>query len=194
MKYIFSLILLGGLSGASAPAKAEIPTVAHVDLQKYLGKWYEVASIPQSFQKQCVGNSTAEYSWAENDLIRVLNSCDTAKGTRSVAEGRARVEDPASNAKLKVTFVKLIDWVFALGGKYWILDLASDYSYALVGEPRLKYAWILSRTPQVGLDFYRTAEQKLRSLGYDTCTVLTSVQTGGTGERRPLCQVVKETP
>lgn len=175
----------------SSLAYAEVTTVPKVDLKLYLGKWFEVASIPQSFQRQCVSNTSAEYSEAEPGLIKVLNSCDTEDGSRSVAEGRAKVVDEQSNAKLKVTFVKFIDWIFAFGGAYWIIDLAPDYSYALVGDPSAKYAWILSRSPQLTPEVYRKAEAKFRSQGYDTCQILTSVQSGGNGSRTPLCQIVK---
>lgn len=171
-------------------AKAEVSTVSQVDLNKYIGKWYEVASIPQSFQKQCIANTSAEYSFAEKGRIKVYNSCDTATGKRSASEGRAEVTDTRSNSKLKVTFVKFIDWIFAFGGNYWILDLAPDYSYALVGDPTTKYAWILSRTPSLPLAVYIKAEAKFRSEGYDTCQILTSVQTGGYNSRIPLCRVV----
>ncbi|MGE9745994.1 lipocalin family protein [Bdellovibrio bacteriovorus] len=184
---ILSVFVLGFVStGWAAPA-----TVPFVDLNKYLGKWHEVASIPMVFQKQCVGNTTAEYSVAEEGMIQVLNSCDTKSGDRSVAEGRAKVVDSDSNAKLKVTFVKIIDWVFGFGGDYWILDLAPDYSYAVVGDPTLQYAWILSRQPSLGREAFLAAEQKLKTLGYDTCSILTSVQDGGLSQRTPLCEFVK---
>lgn len=180
-------LFAGNLSQATVGKEPE--TVASVDLQKYIGKWYEVASIPQSFQKQCVANTTAEYAVVEEGLISVVNSCDTKSGERSVAEGRAKVEDTVSNSKLKVTFVKIFNWVFAFGGKYWILDVDANYSYALVGDPTRDYAWILSRTPKVSGEQLSQFEKKLSEEGYDTCKILTSVQTGGLTERKPLCQL-----
>ena len=185
------LACLFSLNSEAKGGSSEVPTVPHVDLQKYLGKWYEVASIPQWFQKQCVANTTAEYSAADDNLIKVINSCDTESGERDSAEGRARVEDTSSNSKLKVTFVKIIDWVFLFGGNYWIVDLKPDYSYALIGDPSREYAWILSRTPNLPLSEMLKAEQKFRSLGYDTCAILTSVQNGGAKKRVPLCKLTK---
>ncbi|CAN5411659.1 lipocalin family protein [soil metagenome] len=176
-------------SWSQASAGKEPQTVGSVDLQKYSGKWYEVASIPQSFQKQCVSNTTAEYASTENGLISVVNSCDTKTGERSIAEGRAKVEDTVSNSKLKVTFVKIFNWVFAFGGKYWILDVDANYSYALVGDPTRGYAWILSRTPNISGEQLSQFEKKFSEQGYDTCKILTSVQTGGFTERKPLCQL-----
>lgn len=193
MKKVFSafvcLMIVGSIALAKKP---EVPTAPHVDLEKYLGKWYEVASIPQSFQRKCVGNTSAEYSTAEDNLIKVLNSCDTESGDRKIAEGRAKVTDQDHNSKLKVTFVKLIKWIFALGGNYWILDVAPNYSHALIGDPSLKYAWILSRTPSLDKSVFIEAEAKYRSLGYDTCKILTSIQSQGLSAREPLCDFVKK--
>lgn len=188
MKSFLTVLFIAGISLA---ARSEIPTAHYVDLNRYIGKWYEVASIPQSFQKQCVANTTADYSFADKGLIKVLNSCDTKNGKRDVAEGRAKVVEPATNSKLKVTFVKFITWVFAFGGDYWILDIAPDYSYSLVGDPSLQYAWILSRTPSLSKEKFIELESKFKALGYDTCSILTSVQTAGLNQRIPLCDYVK---
>ncbi len=178
-------------SAIAAVASAGVVTAPHVNLNRYVGKWYEVASIPQTFQRQCVGNTTAEYSYTKNGRIKVVNSCDTAKGDRSVAVGRAEITDRTSNSKLKVTFVKIFgNWIFAFGGDYWILDVAPDYSFALVGDPTANYAWLLSRTPQISLATYAYAEAKFRSEGYGTCKILTSVQRGGFSSRIPLCKLV----
>ena len=180
------------VSTADARSKTDdVETVPSVDLQRYLGQWYEIASIPQSFQKQCVGQVTAEYSQAEDSLIKVVNSCEEQSGERSVSEGRAKVEDIATNAKLKVTFVKIIDWIFKFGGDYWIIDLAPDYHYAVVGHPTRDYGWVLSRTPSLPQSELVTIEAGLRRQGYDSCRLLTTVQTGGFTERKPLCDIVK---
>lgn len=189
---MFKIILYAlTLFNAAAFAKSP-PTVGHVDLNRYIGKWYEVASIPQSFQKQCVKNVTAEYSFTEKNRIKVINSCDQSDGSRDQAVGRAKVVDSETNAKLRVTFVKIFNkWIFPLGGNYWILDLADDYSYSLVGDPTLEYAWILTRAPQVSKEVFINAESKFKLLGYDTCKILTSVQTAGVQQRIPLCQFVQ---
>jgi len=151
-----------------------------------------VASIPQSFQKQCIANTTAEYSFAEKGRIKVLNSCDTQEGKRSIVEGRAKIVDQTSNAKLKVTFVKRIKWVFPFGGKYWILEIGPIYSYAVVGDPTREYAWILSRTPSLNQQTLSGIESRLRQQGYDTSKILTSIQAKGFQKRIPLSDVVKQ--
>lgn len=184
---LLSVCVLAMAQGPLSPVK----TVEQVDLNKYIGKWYEVASIPQWFQKDCIANTTAEYSFAEDNYLVVDNSCEQENGERKRAEGRAKVVDKDTNAKLKVTFVKLFKWIFAFGGKYWILDLAPDYSYAVVGDPTREYAWILSRTPTLPQDKLIAAELALKAQGYDTCKVLTSLQDGGFTEKTPLCEVVE---
>ena len=125
------------------PDPPPLQTVAHVDLNRYLGLWYEIGRYPNSFQKGCLG-STALYTARPNGEIDVLNSCrDEQDGSLREAKGRAWVVDKASNARLKVSFF----WPFR--GDYWIIDLGQEYEYAVVGTPNRKYLWILSRTPEM---------------------------------------------
>ncbi len=171
-------------------SRPPVETVDSVDLNQYLGKWYEIAAIPQSFEKKCVGNTTAEYATAEDGLISIVNSCDTASGKRSVANGRAKIVDKDSNAKLKVTFVHFLGWQFLFGGDYWIMGLGENYSYAVIGAPGRKYAWILSRTPGMTEEQISQASQVLVSQGFDTCKLLSTIQSNGLQERSPFCQLV----
>lgn len=182
--------LVGMMLWWQTPLAAEtLPTVPSVDLQRYLGKWYEIASIPQFFQKQCVGDVTAEYAM-EGDNIAVTNSCRTANGERSVAHGQARVVDKLSRSKLEVTFVNLFGWRYMFGGAYWIIDLAPDYHYAVIGHPDRTYAWILAATPSLPQQELVGIAARMQANGYDTCALLTTVQSGGGASRVPLCQAV----
>jgi apolipoprotein D and lipocalin family protein len=185
------MIIVSTLMGLNALAQEVTPvrTVESVDLNQYVGKWYEVASIPQSFQSKCVRNTTAEYEFTSSGLIKVINSCETKSGELRSGEARARVVDKVTNAKLKVTFVKIFNWIFSLGGNYWIIDLAPDYSYAVVGDPSRNYAWILSRTPYLNEIDLSESLKRLKKNGYDTCKILTSIQDGGFKKRTPLCQL-----
>lgn len=189
MPILFSM-MLSQILGQPTHAK-EVTTVPQVELEKYLGKWHEIASIPQFFQRKCVSNVTAEYSLDEPNTIKVINSCDQEDGKRKVAEGRARIEDDKSNAKLKVTFVKLIRWIYAFGGDYWVIDLASDYRYAVVGHPSREYAWILSRTPNMSEEDLIVVSNNLLNQGYDLCKIFTSKQDGGLNIKAPLCEYMK---
>ncbi len=185
VKWLWSIMF-----ASCAATAAPLPTVEQVDLKRYLGKWYEIASIPQFFQRQCVSDAMAEYAMDGAD-IAVTNSCMTESGERSVAQGRARVVDEISRAKLEVTFVKLFGWLYFLGGDYWVIDLAPDYRYAVVGHPDRTYAWILARQTALSKTDLIAIESRLRENGYDTCALLTTVQTGGLQIRQPLCEVVK---
>jgi apolipoprotein D and lipocalin family protein len=187
--FIFGIFLMIAASASAANAQTDVRTVEKVDLKQYVGKWFEIASIPQSFQKKCVANVTADYSVNTDGYINVINSCLTAKGEAKVAKGAAKIIDTNSNAKLKVTFVKLVKWVFAFGGDYWVIDLANDYRYAVVGHPTREYGWILSRTPNIAVEDLKTISENLKLNGYDTCQFITTVQKNGLfSEKKPLCQ------
>ena len=154
-----------------APAFAELPKpVEKVDLQRYLGDWYEIASYPQWFQKGCTA-SKANYSLQDDGTLRVLNSCklgDPNEGEDKEATGIAWVVDSKSNAKLKVQFF-LSSWfqVNFLSGDYWIIMLDQDYQYAVVSNPTKEYLWILSRKPKMQSDHLETILKNLAAQGYD---------------------------
>jgi apolipoprotein D and lipocalin family protein len=147
---------------------AALQTVPYVDLQRYLGKWYDIASFPQRFQKGCTC-TTATYSLNEDGSIKVENRC-MVDGKEKVRTAKARVKDKKSNAKLSVQFF----WPFK--GKYWIIDLAEDYSYAVVGHPGRDYLWILSRTPVLEKVVYEGILQRLVQQGYDISRLKKTVQ------------------
>lgn len=146
-------------------ANDTVNTVPHVDLDRYLGRWYEVARLPNRFQKQCVADVTADYQRLEEGKIQVINRCLTGNGEIDEAEGVARVVDKATNAKLEVSFVSLFGWQL-FWGDYWIIGLAEDYSYAVIGTPGRKYGWVLSRTPQLSEEQWVEAAQLLTESGY----------------------------
>ncbi len=137
-----------------------LETVPSVDLKKYAGKWYEIASFPQIFQKGCQC-TTAEYSLDPQGFVVVENRCNR-NGKESYIKGKATVDPNSGNAKLKVQFF----WPFK--GKYWIIELASDYSYAVVGHPNRKYLWILSRLPKMDETLYHDIVERAKRRGFDT--------------------------
>jgi apolipoprotein D and lipocalin family protein len=151
---------------------APLDVVNKVDLDRYLGKWYEISSFPQSFQKGC-NCSTAEYFKTDDDYIKVVNKCrkDSPTGELKTANGKAFVKDTATNAKLSVQFF----WPFR--GAYWIIELANDYSYAVVGHPNREYLWILSRTPRMDSKIYSMLLEKISNKGFDTNKLVITNQT-----------------
>ncbi len=148
-----------------------LQTVPRVDLAKYMGKWYEIASFPQRFQKGCVA-SAATYSLREDGKVTVLNECrdKTLDGKLRTAKGKAWVVDKRTNAKLKVSFF----WPFS--GDYWIIDLGPDYEYAVVGHPKRNYLWILSRKPHMEPKTYEGILQRLKAQHYDLSPLQKTLQ------------------
>ncbi len=188
MKKIFGLFVAVMTLQLQANA-GNFQTVDQVDLQKYIGRWYEIASIPQRFQKQCIGDTTAEYSVNGDGTIRVINSCATKSGERSVGKGQAKVVNKDTNAELKVTFVNLLGhWIYTFGGGYYIVGLGQNYEYAIVGHPTFEYAWILSRTPQLDQVTLNDIENQLKNLGYDSCALKITPQIGGFSEVKDFCK------
>lgn len=130
-----------------APDTAVTP-VAAVDLERYLGLWYEVAKIPNRFQDDCARGTTAEYTRREDGRIDVRNRCVTADGKVNEAGGVAEVVEGSGNARLRVSFVSFLGWR-PFWGDYWIVGLDPEYRWAAVGTPSRKYGWILARSPEV---------------------------------------------
>jgi len=174
----FNLVLVGAIimavSPLSATADRKLPpleTVSHVDLDRYMGQWYEIASFPQWFQKGCVATS-ATYAFRKDGAVDVLNQCrkETLDGKPKDAKGKAWVVDPKTNAKLKVRFF----WPFS--GDYWIIDLGENYEYAVVGHPKRTYLWILSRTPQMDPAVFDGILERLKKQHYDLTPLRKTLQ------------------
>lgn len=168
------LLALGGCAGRSAAEAPPLRTVERVELERYLGTWYEIAAYPQRFQKDCTA-TTATYSPGPDGEIRVLNRCrkKTLDGRLDEAVGRARVVDANTGAKLEVSFFGPF-W-----GDYWIIDLGQDYEYAVVGHPSREYLWILSRTPTLAAPTYDAIIERLVAQGYDPAKLVRTLQPPG---------------
>ena len=163
-KFIIGIIIL--FSVFIFPQSIPPKTVENVDLKKYAGLWYEIARIPNSFQKQCVKGTTAEYTLKESGEISVVNSCIDKDGEVDNADGIARIVDKNSNAKLEVSFVSFLGWR-PFWGDYWIIGLDENYNWAVVGTPNRKYGWILSRTPALPDETMKIIFSVLRKNGYN---------------------------
>lgn len=163
MKFLLMLIVLSSLIIAQ---KNPPITVKYVDLKKYVGLWYEVAKIPNSFQDQCIKNTTAKYTLTEDGEIRVTNSCIDEDGEVDDASGIVRVVDKKSNAKLEVSFVSFLGWR-PFWGDYWIIGLDENYQWAIVGTPNRKYGWVLSRTPNLDNTTMDNIFGIIKDQGYD---------------------------
>lgn len=147
--------------GARARRVPQLRTVDFVDLERYAGRWFEIARYPTPFQRKCAKNTTAEYALGKRRTVSVENRCTRSDGGTECIRGTARIVDASTNAKLKVKFSP-----FMPPGDYWIVDLDAAYRWAVVGEPKRRFLWILSRTP--GLDEYVYAGicERLRAQNY----------------------------
>lgn len=142
--------------------------VKQLDIQKYLGSWYEIARYDHSFERGLVGVK-ANYSMRSDGKIKVINSGfkNTLKGEYTEATGKAKIPDPRSNpGKLKVSFF----WIFY--GDYFVLELDKNYQWVIVGSSSDKYLWILSRTPQIKDSLYSNLLQKIEKRGYDISALI----------------------
>jgi apolipoprotein D and lipocalin family protein len=159
------LILLGSAFGSGKTMEV----VVELDLKRYMGLWYEIARYPNVFQKSCAGEVTAQYTLRADGNVTVLNSCTEKNGERKRAEGVARKQKEAGpNSKLEVRFApSFLSFLPFVWGDYWVIDLAEDYSYAVVGHPGRKYLWVLSRTPTLDEDTYEGIVARIAEQGYD---------------------------
>lgn len=148
-----------------------LQTVPFVDIEKYTGLWYEIATFPQRFEKNCFC-STAHYTATDKGYIIVENQCNKGSidGPKKGIKGKAFVEENSGNAKLKVQFF----WPFK--AKYWIIDLGEQYEYAVVSHPNRKYLWILSRTPNMEDRLLNEIKARLIAIGFDLSKLKRTVQ------------------
>ena len=146
----------------------KVPTVvASVDLNRYKGTWYEIARLPNFFERK-LKCATATYILRQDGKITVLNAGNYIDDPqkRTSTTGVAWVPDKNSPAKLKVQFF----WPFS--GDYWIMYLDADYKYVLVGDPALKYLWIMAREKSMDETTYRMLLQKAVDNGYNVETII----------------------
>jgi len=150
-----------------------------VDLSRYAGTWYEIARLPNKYQNDCMSDVSATYSLLGDGSVKVVNRCLKEHGEVSEAEGRAR---PASshgpNTKLEVRFAPaILSFLPLVWGDYWIIDLASDYSYAVVGEPDRKYLWVLARSKEMDEATLNEILAAAKNQGYDLTTMIRTKHT-----------------
>jgi apolipoprotein D and lipocalin family protein len=160
MKMRFLLCSVALVAALARAEPAPVETVGTIDLGRYAGKWYEIASFPMFFQRQCIGDTTAEYTLRPDGEIAVRNRCRTGSGFDE-ANGTAWAEAGTVNSRLKVSFF----WPFR--SDYWVVGLDPDYLWAVVGNPNRKYLWVLSRTPQLPKEQLDRALQAAARQGYD---------------------------
>lgn len=187
-----ALAISAGFGAAATPASASFTPVPSVDVQRYLGEWRQVASLPQWFEALCISDTVASYSLNDDQTVRVSNRCVGPFGANVVTRGRARVLDPVTNAQLQVTFVPGLGGGWSYAGSepnYVIIGLGAAYDWAVVGDPQRTSAFILSRTPALSAAQLETVRGVLSANGFDPCKLRTTRQRGGIQKVVSLCAV-----
>lgn len=172
-----------GLQAQTAPTpastQAPLPTIAALDVPRYMGRWYEIAKFPNWFQRKCVADTSANYQLLADGSVEVLNQCRQKNGEMQQALGAARQIGPATSPKLQVRFAPA--WLSVLPfvwGNYWVIDLDERYELVAISEPKREYLWVLSRSPQVEPARYQALLSRLKALGLDTDKLEVTVQRG----------------
>ena len=147
---------------------APLQSIAALDVPRYMGRWYEIAKLPNWFQRKCLADTSATYRLLPDGRVEVLNQCRKESGEMDQALGAARQMGPATSAKLQVRFAP--SWLSVLPfvwGDYWVIDLDERYELVAISEPKRQYLWILSRTPQVDEARYAALLGRLQAAGLD---------------------------
>jgi apolipoprotein D and lipocalin family protein len=151
---------------AAQPPGPLVP-IAVLDVPRFMGTWYEIAKYPNRFQKQCVSNTTAQYSLQPVGTVQVINRCRKLDGQVEQAVGEARQTGAATSARLQVRFAPgWLSWLPMVWGDYWVIDLDAQYQLAAVSEPKREYLWVLSRTPEVSPEAYAALTARLQNQGF----------------------------
>jgi apolipoprotein D and lipocalin family protein len=178
--FVMLLLLTAITVNAQEQSTQQLSVVSKIDFNRYAGLWYEIARLPNKFQKQCVGNVIATYTLLDNGRIKIVNSCRKEDGEIDEAEGEAkRFDDDAQDGKLKVRFAPaFLSFLPFVWGNYWIIELAPDYSYAVIGEPAREYLWVLSRTPFIEENVLNAILDQVKKKGYDLTGMIRTNQSG----------------
>jgi len=167
------IVLSGWASGGTEEYKQPmaanaLQTIPSLDIARYMGTWYEIAKYPNLFQKNCVGDTRANYSPMAGGRVKVVNQCRAAGGIQTEAVGEARQIGPSNSAKLEVRFAPAwLSFLPFVWGDYWVIELDDDYQWVVVSEPKKEYLWILSRASKMDPIQYNALLSKLRQKAFD---------------------------
>ena len=178
--FLVALVMISAapLTEAYGQSQKPLESVPSVDLSRYAGTWFEIARLPNGFQKDCAGEVSATYTLLDKGELKVLNQCRKKNGNVQQVEGKARPSGKDKpNSQLKVRFAPaFLSFAPFVWGDYWIIDLAPDYTYAVVGAPDRKYLWILSRYAKMDEETYQRLITKIASQGFDTSKIVRTRQ------------------
>jgi apolipoprotein D and lipocalin family protein len=166
------------LAQTAPAAPPPLTPIAQLDINRYMGTWYEVARFPNRFQRDCVGPARAQYTLKPNGRVQVLNQCPLPDAKTDEAEGEARRVGAEGSATLQVRFGPAwLSWLPMVWGNYWVVDLDEAYTLAAVSEPEREFLWILSRQPEPDAQALQALQARLAQRGFD----MTRLQRAGPG-------------
>ena len=162
------------------PQPPALATVPSINLQRYQGVWHQIALYPNKFQKSCASNTRAEYKGEDGGTVQVTNICRSQEGKEMLVVGQARAGQAAMIAnnlltppQLQVRFAPAwLSWLPMVWGDYWVIQLAADYRYAVVGEPKREFLWVLARETQLSNADWQAIEARLKEQGYDAAKLV----------------------
>lgn len=168
-------VILALSAQAAEPTQQPLLAVASIDVERYQGTWHQIALYPNKFQKSCVSNTRAQYALQPGGELQVINQCRGNDGKDMKVQGTARPADAASITQgqlsppqLQVRFAPAwLAWLPVVWGDYWVIQLAPDYRYAVVGEPKREYLWVLGRDTQLSAADWASIQTRLKEQGYD---------------------------
>ena len=166
MKNLLALVFSFSLVACAFAKGSQLPTASNVEVEKYIGKWYAISSLPQFFTRNCLAQ-TADYAIINSQTISVLNTCLKAKGKNTI-KGQAVVTNAATNAELEVTFNSFFTRLFRVKGDYNIVKLDANYRYVMVGSNNRKSLWIMSRDTTMPAEVYAEYVKLAKELGFNT--------------------------
>jgi apolipoprotein D and lipocalin family protein len=164
----FVFVLAIALTSSATAQEAPVQTIASLDVNRYVGTWYEIAKYPNRFQKQCASHTRAQYLTNAEGSLQVINRCVTREGETLEAIGQAHQVGGASSPKLQVRFAPAwLSWLPWVWGDYWVIDLDKDYQLAAVSDAKREYLWVLSRHKQVDAKTYQALLTRMAAQGFD---------------------------
>jgi len=175
---IFALAAGLALATPAAGDLGDPATIAHADVDRFMGRWYEIARMPNRRESNCVRDVVATYERRNASAIRIVNVCRTADGELERVQGVARIRDGDSKAKLELRYAPLaLAWLPFLWDDWWILEAAPEYTYMMTGDPSRRSLWIYARTPALDEATYGTLIAHAAAQGYDTSRLVRTPQT-----------------
>ncbi|CAN5847438.1 lipocalin family protein [soil metagenome] len=170
-------LLLAAAATVVNAQTTQLRVVPDVDYKRYAGTWYEIARLPNRFEKKCVGNVTASYTLRSDGRVTVTNRCKEADGNISEATGIARRVEGKPPSVLQVRFAPaFLSFISKVWGDYHVMELGPQYDYSVVGSPDRRYLWILARMPRLDTTIYQSLVDRAKAQGFDTSTLIQTPQ------------------